>query len=142
MINIQKLERVGIFLIGLALLIVLAYWVFSTLPQAQGGSPPGTSPASTSLLTYYNGDVSASGTVGIMYEAKRDCNSRIISTASSSIKIGMSSTTPSALSGVLQLASTTVAYDSSIYGCGMWRVYGYSVPGTAITNHTIHILEF
>ena len=141
------MSKLNIILTTIAgLLASLSLFIAATkdLPNgpAFGGAPQGTNVGSTSLLSYYYGEVSASGTVGILYETKKSCASRVITTASSSIRIGMSSTTPSANSGVLQVASSTVAYDGEIYGCGMWSVYGYSVPGTAVGAHTISILEF
>ena len=57
------------------------------------------------------------------------CNSRIITTVASPIMISfnaLSSTTISGTVGHLQAASTTVAYDSGIYGCGLLTAFGFS----------------
>lgn len=110
---------------------------------ALGRATPGLYPGTTTPLSYYNGDVSASSTVGIMFQAIPNCLARIVTTASGTIRIGMTSTTPSAVIGVFQAASSSVIYDSDQYGCGTWTVFGYSPIGVqgGATAHTIHIFE-
>lgn len=69
-----------------------------------------------------------------------NCGSRVITTVASPIMIlfadpsngDVSSTTLSALKGHLQAASTTIAYDSGIYGCG--RVFAFGFASTTITT--------
>jgi len=68
------------------------------------------------------------------------CNSRVISTTDSAIMIsfgdvsGFGSTTVSATAGHWQPASTTVAYDSALYGCGLYSAYGYSSTTLTVSS--------
>lgn len=60
--------------------------------------------------------------------ATSTCTARIISTTASPIMITFTDAQgklPSAVSGFLQPASTTVAYDGGIYGCGAVRIYSF-----------------
>ena len=65
------------------------------------------------------------------------CKSRVISTTDSAIMVsfddvtGFGSTTISGTAGHWQAGSTTVAYDSALYGCGLVSAFGYS--STTIT---------
>lgn len=70
------------------------------------------------------------------------CTSRVITTYAQPVTVMwsnsvFSSTTPNPSAGIghLQLASTTVAYDSGIFGCGYVAIYGLS-------STTITISEF
>ena len=69
--------------------------------------------------------------------ATSSCQSRIISTTASPIMIGFTDAkgfVPTALVGFLQPASTTVAYDAGMYGCGAVRIYSF-------VNSTITVAE-
>lgn len=68
------------------------------------------------------------------------CAARVISTKESNIMItlddakptNISSTTLTSVVGFWQAASTTVAYDAELYGCGRW--FGYSIASSTITT--------
>jgi hypothetical protein len=71
-----------------------------------------------------------------LFSADNTCNSRVITTYANPIMLSfdaLSSTSPSGINGHLQPASTTVAYDSALYGCGLWSAWGF----TASTSPTI-----
>lgn len=69
-----------------------------------------------------------------------NCNSRVVSTVASAVMLtfadpsngDVSSTTLSGVTGHLQAASTTVVYDSGLYGCG--RVFAYAFASSTITT--------
>lgn len=72
-----------------------------------------------------------------------DCASRVITTYANPIMFtfatssDLSSTVkPTGTFGHYQAASTTIAYDSGIYGCGLWQAYGFGA------STTISISEF
>jgi hypothetical protein len=75
-----------------------------------------------------------------IYAKNPSCSSRVISTRASNIMIifgdpvnnDISSTTLSGIIGFYQAASTTIAYDAEIYGCGRW--FGYSFSSSTITR--------
>ncbi len=70
--------------------------------------------------------------------ASSQCTARVVSTAGSAITLiffdpsggDISSTTISGSKGIWQGSSTTVAYDSGIYGCG--RVFAYSFASSSL----------
>ena len=67
-------------------------------------------------------------------ETLTPCDSRIISTTGGAIMISFGSLASTSLSGSqgsYQAPSTTVAYDSGLYGCGYWLFYAYA--STTIT---------
>lgn len=78
----------------------------------------------------------------VIFDENRSCTSRIISTGSTTVRIITASSTFSGVAtstnylnnarGIIQAASTTVAYDSGIYGCGYWGAIGYA-PTTTLT---------
>lgn len=73
-------------------------------------------------------------------EESATCHSRVITTTGSAIMIsfddvaGHGSTTISGEIGHWQDASTTVAYDSGQYGCGLLSAYGYSSSTVTISS--------
>ena len=75
------------------------------------------------------------GTTVLTLFATSSCNARIITTYANPVMLTFSDyagQTPTATFGHLQSASTTVVYDSGIYGCGLVKAYGYTAT-TAIT---------
>lgn len=42
--------------------------------------------------------------------------------------------TPTGLYGHLQAASTTVAYDSGLYGCGLMKVYSFATQQITVSE--------
>jgi hypothetical protein len=68
------------------------------------------------------------------------CKSRIVTTGATPIRLsfgevaGFSSTTLSASVGHYQAASTTIAYDSGLYGCGWWT--GRAIGATTTVTIT------
>jgi hypothetical protein len=77
------------------------------------------------------------GTV-TLFEASDFCLNRVITTQGSEIKvlfgdaIGLTATSVSATVGHLQAASTTVSYDSGLYGCG--KMVGRASASTTVTT--------
>lgn len=74
-------------------------------------------------------------------EAGSNCKARVVSTSgNSAIMIsfgdvtGFGSTTVSGTAGHWQAASTTVAYDSGLFGCGRWTAFGYASTTVMVTE--------
>ena len=68
------------------------------------------------------------GTTALLLFSTSTCDARIITTYASPIMLTFSQNQgkiPTATFGILQAASTTVAYDSGQYGCGAVTVYSF-----------------
>lgn len=68
------------------------------------------------------------GTTAISVFATSTCASRVVSTTGKPIMLTFSdyaNHTPTGVFGTLQGASSTVSYDAGLYGCGLWKVYGF-----------------
>lgn len=91
--------------------------------------------------------VATTTTVGPQYRTQLfasnpTCAARVVSTVANPIMLifgdpvngDLASTTVSALKGHVQAASTTVAYDSGLYGCGAVYAYGYAASTTITTS--------
>lgn len=75
------------------------------------------------------------GTTAVTLFATSTCAARVITTYANPIMLTFgdyANQTPTATYGHLQSASTTVTYDAGQYGCGLFKVYGYTA-NTAIT---------
>lgn len=114
-----------------ASIVLLAWFISINTKEIQGGAPSGLYAGTSSI----DDVIFASTTAGTLFQATANCTSRVVSTASTTIQISFGSSTPSATRGAWQGASTTVAYDGEIYGCGYWRVYGFQ-------NGAISVWEF
>ena len=72
-------------------------------------------------------------------ETYLQCTSRVITTnGESAIRLSMASLSSTTLSGSVgntQLASTTVAYDAGLYGCGFLSVFAYSTTTITISEY-------
>lgn len=65
--------------------------------------------------------------------ATPSCSSRVVTTVAQPVMLSFNPLiAPNGLQGHLQAASTTVAYDSGIYGCDLLSAYGYNAS-TSIT---------
>jgi hypothetical protein len=112
----------------LALALFLAF-VIGPVLFARASAPSGlqANVASTTLE-------SAPTAVATIF-ATSSCSARVITTGTNDIRLIFSDyagQAPSVTFGHLQLASTTVSYDSGIYGCGKVSAFGYG-GGTTIT---------
>lgn len=72
-----------------------------------------------------------------LFTAKEYCASRVISTLGVPVSLSFKSSSidPTSVRGHLQGASTTVAYDSGLYGCG-------EIVAAASATTTVTIAEF
>ena len=86
------------------------------------------------MATVATSSVDTVGTSASMIAATSTCAARIVSTTASPIMLYFSDfkgQRPTGIAGHQQAASTTVAYDGGIYGCG--AVYAYSFTSGPIT---------
>ena len=124
-----------IFISIAGFLIVIASWFVSHSKNNLGA----TQPNQQSLIA-----TSSTVSVGIqenktIFTSKTRCASRTISTVAQPIMISFSSDiTPTGTVGHLQPASTTVAYEAGLYGCGAVTAYGQ----TASTTITVSEFRF
>lgn len=112
---------IALFVIALA---VLLYALGILTPRSFAGAPSGLP---TTIATSSTPTVSGTVTVPVIATSSPRCTVRIISTTvADGIRISFTDKqgfVPSATQGMWQPASTTVAYDSGLYGCGAVRVY-------------------
>lgn len=135
---------ISVLALALALFTLAAVLLLKPLDSALGGAFTGTSAqlqfATTTAVGPQDGD-------DTIFTSNDTCKARVVTTRGDSAitlnfgdpgtdRIGnISSTTLSATVGHLQLASTTVVYDSGLYGCGRVSAYSYA-------SQTITISEF
>lgn len=125
---INKLLTLGI----MAVFMVFVYTIYNKPDTASASAPTGlmSSVATTSQPTV--------GTTAIsVFATSTSCNARIISTYASPVMITFSDfkgETPTGVFGFLQAASTTQAYDSGIYGCGLLKIYSFTSQTITVTE--------
>lgn len=128
----HTLKRYGTFaLIAVAMcLTILAIMILSSR-NVSASAPSGlvaTVATSTSL---------AVSTTASTLIATSTCTARIITSRAQPLMLTFSDyngATPTAMFGHLQPASTTVAYDSGIYGCGLVKAYAYGADTITVTE--------
>lgn len=141
----MKTYTIPLTLIALAVFALTAVLMLKPFNQAFGSAFTGQSSYLQSATTTVVGPQGASVVKTQVFAENTACKSRVITTSGlSAIMISfddipaagnVGSTTVSGTVGHWQAASTTVAYDSGIYGCGVWNVYGYA-------SSTITVSEF
>lgn len=120
--------------ITLAIIVGMIFLTMTMLTSKVFGSAPSGLPASVASTS-----AQVIGTTQRLLVATSSCSSRVISTRTQPMMLTFSDNqgvTPTATTGILQPASTTVAYDSGQYGCGAVRV----ISGT-VTGDTIFVVE-
>lgn len=107
----------------------------ATFALVLGSFAPANASAPTGLKTTIGTtSVAAVTSTASMLFASSTCDARIISTQGSAVMLTFSDyngARPTASFGHVQAASTTVAYDSGLYGCG--AVYAYSFSNQNLT---------
>ena len=124
-----------LYVLGAVFIFTVIYLFGSSSTQVFANAPNGI-PTNIAFAT----TTAVGPQQNIQIFSASNCNSRIISTVASPIMIifadpsngDIASTTLSGIKGSVQAASTTVAYDSSQYGCGRWFAYAFS--STTITT--------
>lgn len=67
--------------------------------------------------------------------ATSTCSARVVSTTASPVMMTFADGyTPTATYGHVQGASTTVAYDASLYGCGQVRIYSFVAGNITVSE--------
>ena len=125
---------VPLAIVAVMVMAIVAY-VFGTMTANVGASAP--SGLQSSVATTSNPIVGT--TVGTLFATTTNCASRVISTVEKPIMLTFSDyagQTPTATFGHLQSASTTVVYDSGIYGYGLVKVYGFDANSTITVTET------
>ena len=132
----NSITRIGI--VGLALVALVISFTMWQLASASAppGAPAGYATSSTAIV---------GTTTNVALFQTSSCVSRVISTRRQAIHLAFdvtASTTPSETSGIYQAASTTVVYDSGLFGCGLWTARGLIVPNDVTTaSTTITIMD-
>lgn len=133
--TVRRKEIVGTLLALVAIAALGAFFYYFSLGElreVKGATPPGIAGtvATTSVLVLDPNvavpifGVMGGGGVWNPYATSSTCASRIISSDGIAFRLQLrdgATATPSG--GHLHAASTTVAYDSAIYGCGKWTAY-------------------
>lgn len=119
--------------IGAVLAIAGLLFLFSTkVDQVRAGAGNGI-PATSATTT-----PAAVTTTASTIFATSTCTSRVISTVASPIMLTFTDAegkTPTGVFGHLQAASTTVAYDAEIYGCGAVKAYSFVTSTITVTEN-------
>lgn len=129
---IMTLTTKHVVSITIALVTVLCILFINQVQLVGASAPPGIPAfvATTSQMT-------VNTTASRVLATTTACSSRIISTVASPITISFSDRNgfvPSGLVGHVQAASTTVAYDSGLYGCDAMRIYSFSATDITVTQ--------
>lgn len=133
----KKTITLGVMFL-LLIAVFIGQWSASFLPKANSAAPNGTYTrwATSSLETVNN-----TAPVTIFATSTSACISRIITTDGEAIFIKFGDHAGFTLTkddGHLQAASSTITYDSALYGCGMWQ----GMSATASTTVQITATEF
>lgn len=126
----NTLQRITPYLFTLALAGIL---VFAYSDRTAHATDATTNPAN--VATSSNPTVTT--TAGTVFATSTACTSRVISTSAQPIMITFSDNQgkiPTGSFGHLQAASTTVAYDAGLYGCGRLQVYSFATQLITVTE--------
>lgn len=137
----MKSHTLPLTLIALAIFTLAIVLFIKPIHQALGEAFTGTAAYLQIATTTAVGPQDGEDTI---FAANDTCKARVVTTRGDSaimLSFGdktngdFSSTTLSAGIGHLQAASTTVVYDSGLYGCGRWTAYAW-------VSSTISVSEF
>lgn len=124
----QAKTTLGAILI-IALAGLLAFYLVITTQKTQGSAPSGL-PATFASST----GMTVTATAQRAFATSSSCSSRVITTLAQPVMLtfgDQNGQVPTISFGVFQAASSTVAYDSGLYGCGAVKVIGF-IPSTTV----------
>lgn len=127
MTNIKS-SQISIAIIAVALFFSLI--ILNEAKVADASAPSGL-PANV----YTESSVSLGTTATQLAATTTNCSSRVVSTGVSPIMLTFTAangTTTSGSVGAWQAGSTTVAYDSGLYGCGQLAGYSYTTSNVHV----------
>lgn len=116
-----------VLVLGIVAVAVVSQTAMTALGAAPSGLPATVGTSTTRHL--------AAATPTLVFPTSTNCAARIITTASSTAMISFSdkqSLVPSPTAGHYQAGSTTVAYDSGIFGCDAVRIYSFTAQQITI----------
>ena len=123
-------KKILLFVFGIIAIGTVLWQSYLAIPiKASAPSGYAATQGSSSQVTLIEGQVA-------QVFATSTCVSRIISLGGFKniwVMFKDSETLPSVNVGNLHSASTTVAYDAGIYGCGLWRIYNASATTSIFT---------
>lgn len=125
------------YLIAILALLVGGFIGYSLAPEkADAAAWPNTS--ATVATTSAQAVTAVTAELLFATSTANSCLARVITTQGDGIKLTFSdynNPTPSNTVGHFQAASTTVAYDASIYGCNAVKVYSYGTQTLFISEN-------
>ncbi len=134
-------QKATLVFFALLLTIFVTFLFMLKTQEASASAYPGlhATVATSSNLTVgpsevYNSKIGSYMGTSTSAEGLSVCADRIVSTTNQPIMLQVSSAASTSLNGsngIWQGASTTVAYDGGLYGCGYWSFYSYA--STTIT---------
>jgi len=122
------MKDLTLFIVSAAFLLFMGYqFIQFVKPVTFGAASPGTAATvatSTAVAMAANTvqTIVASSTSGTS-----NCLARVIGTTAAAVTLTFNDIySPGGQSGFVQPASTTVAYDASVYGCGKVKAYSFA----------------
>lgn len=119
-------------IVTLGIIVAMIALTAMLLTEKTFGSAPAGLPTSVASTTSQ-----AVSTTARLLVATSTCDARIITSRAQPLMLTFSDyngATPTAQFGHLQAASTTVTYDSGVYGCGAVKVYAYGTDSITVTE--------
>ena len=125
--NKTKIKEIAIGTV----VVLFVLWIASLFPVKL---PLGQAPSGLVTTVATSTKFTADATIRVL-AATSTCTARIITTGAAAVLIDLSDRDGNNMLnlGHWQAASTTVSYDSGIYGCDLWRIRG---DATSITQFT------
>ena len=115
--------------LGLTVFVLnLSTGLFNAQASAPSGLPATIATTSSQILTAATAE---------LVVATSSCSSRVITTSGSAVMMTFSANQgliPSGFFGHLQAASTTVAYDSGLYGCNALTMYSFTTQYVTVSE--------
>lgn len=133
----MKSHTITLSVLAIAILVLAVVILMKPINSALGGAFTGSASHLQAATTATVGNQAVPARTLFAAKADDSCKARVITTNFTGINIsfgdvaGLGSTTISSNVGHWQPASTTVAYDGEIYGCGLWT--GFAAATTTVT---------
>lgn len=120
---------IGVALIGL----FVGFLAIRVGPVQLGAAPPGLSPTVASTTQF---SIATAGAVRQIVGTSTQCSSRIVTTDANGVGLAFNDQPLDVrYIGHWQAASTTVAYDGEVFGCGVMRARVVASSTVIITEH-------